>query len=123
MSAPAAGYVVLPVPEIEGALRFWRDGIGLTLHETFPGQAWLRHGDFEILLDATGEGKGKTEVGLCLELSDLDVALNRLRELGFAPIRGPGDFGGPLGLEVAVRDPAGHTAVLYTGRDDAKPSP
>lgn len=116
----AGSYVVLPVKELEGALRFWRDGIGLPLAETYAEQAALRHEGLEILLDATGEvGAAEVEIGLRLGAPELDVAVNRLRELGFAPFRGPKDFGGPLGVEAGFRDPCGHTAVLYAGRDDA----
>lgn len=91
-------HVAIVVPDIEGALSFWRDGLGLELHhvEDVPSQksqvAFLPLGDSEIELvrpttDDSGVAKFLADKGagmhhLCFEVDDIDGMLVSLKEKG-----------------------------------------
>lgn len=91
-------HVAIVVPEIEGALSFWRDGLGLDLHhvEDVPSQksqvAFLPVGESEVELvkptsDDSGVAKFLTDRGpgmhhLCFEVDDIDGMLVDLKAKG-----------------------------------------
>lgn len=91
-------HVAIVVPEIEGALSFWRDALGLDLHhiEDVPSQksqvAFLPVGGSEVELvkpttDDSGVAKFLAERGsgmhhLCFEVDDIDEMLSRLKARG-----------------------------------------
>jgi methylmalonyl-CoA/ethylmalonyl-CoA epimerase len=91
-------HVAIVVPDIDGALSFWRDGLGLELHhvEDVPSQksqvAFLPLGDSEIELvkpttDDSGVSKFLNERGagmhhLCFEVDDIDGMLADLKAKG-----------------------------------------
>lgn len=91
-------HVAVVVPDIEGALGFWRDALGLPLDhiEDVPSQksevAFLPLGDSEIELikpttGDSGVAKFLTDRGagmhhLCFEVDDLDGMLERLKGKG-----------------------------------------
>lgn len=91
-------HVAIVVPDIEGALSFWRDDLGLELHhvEDVPSQksqvAFLPLGDSEIELvrpttDDSGVAKFLADKGagmhhLCFEVDDIDGMLVSLKEKG-----------------------------------------
>lgn len=87
-------HIAVVVPEIDSALGFWRDALGLTLERTERNDtegveiAFLPTGESEIeLIAPTAEDSGvarylaKTGGGLhhlCLEVEDIDAALAQL---------------------------------------------
>jgi methylmalonyl-CoA/ethylmalonyl-CoA epimerase len=91
-------HVAIAVPDIEEALTFWRDALGLELHhvEDVPSQkaivAFLPVGDSELELvkptaDDTGVAKFLAEKGagmhhLCLEVDDIEGMLESLKKKG-----------------------------------------
>jgi methylmalonyl-CoA/ethylmalonyl-CoA epimerase len=91
-------HVAIAVPDIEEALTFWRDALGLELHhvEEVPSQkaivAFLPVGDSELELvkptaDDTGVAKFLAEKGagmhhLCLEVDDIEGMLESLKKKG-----------------------------------------
>jgi methylmalonyl-CoA/ethylmalonyl-CoA epimerase len=91
-------HVAIVVPDIDGALDFWRDALGLDLHhvEDVPSQkamvAFLPTGESEVELvqptaEDTGAAKFLKERGagmhhLCFEVDDLDGMMANLREKG-----------------------------------------
>jgi methylmalonyl-CoA/ethylmalonyl-CoA epimerase len=91
-------HVAIVVPEIEGALNFWRDGLGLELHhvEDVPSQrsqvAFLPVNGSEVELvkpttDDSGVAKFLAERGagmhhLCFEVDDIDGMLADLKAKG-----------------------------------------
>lgn len=91
-------HVAIVVPEIEGALSFWRDGLGLELHhiEDVPSQksqvAFLPLGESEVELvrpttDDSGVAKFLADRGagmhhLCFEVDDIDGMLDDLKGKG-----------------------------------------
>jgi methylmalonyl-CoA/ethylmalonyl-CoA epimerase len=91
-------HLAIVVPRLDDALRFWRDALGLELRATEenPGEnvniGFLAIGDSQIeLLEPTvpesGIGKYLEKRGpgmhhICLEVADLEAAMQRLREHG-----------------------------------------
>lgn len=103
--------------DITPSRRLWCEGLGLPVAGKWPSQLSVRGGTRDVPLDATGEFKGgPPEIGLPLSRSELEGTLSRLESVGVKPLRGPKDFNGPLGYEVAVRDPDGVIVVLFAGR-------
>lgn len=92
-------HIGIAVPEIEGALNFWRDGLGLALDhvEDVPSQkskvAFLPTGESELeLLNPTSpdstvakflQDRGPGMHHLCLEVDDIDGMLADLKAKGF----------------------------------------
>ncbi|MEJ5313733.1 MAG: methylmalonyl-CoA epimerase [Anaerolinea sp.] len=104
-------HVAIVVGDIEQALTFWRDALGLELHhvEDVPSQkavvAFMPVGDSEVELvkpttDDSGVAKFLAERGggmhhLCFEVDDLEAKLAELKEKGVrlineTPIELPG---------------------------------
>src|SRR5512133_2938455 len=91
-------HVALVVPEIEGALSFWRDALGLDLHhiEDVPSQksqvAFLPVGgsEVELVKPTTGDSgvakfladRGAGMHHLCFEVDDIDEMLVNLKAKG-----------------------------------------
>jgi len=91
-------HVAVVVEDLEGALAFWRDALGLPLTKTEanPGEsvdiAFLPVGDSEIELlyptdPESGIGKYLAKKGpgmhhLCVEVDDIEAAIRRLVEHG-----------------------------------------
>lgn len=91
-------HIAIVVPEVEGALGFWRDGLGIDLEhiEEVPAQkatvAFLPVGESEVELvkpttEDSGVAKFLAEKGpglhhLCFEVDDLDGMLADLKRKG-----------------------------------------
>ena len=92
-------HLAIVVDDMEAALRFWRESLGLSQTgaiESVPDEAvdtaFLTLGDAQIELikpttDESGVAKYLAKRGpgmhhLCLEISDLDAKLNELRSAG-----------------------------------------
>lgn len=91
-------HVAIVVPDVDGALSFWRDGLGLELHhvEDVPSQksqvAFIPVGDSEVELvkpttDDSGVAKFLADRGpgmhhLCFEVDDIDGMLADLKAKG-----------------------------------------
>lgn len=92
-------HVAIAVADVDDALKFWRDGLGLELHgvEDVPEQkatvAFLPVGEGEVELvkptsPDTGVAKFLNERGggmhhLCVEVDDIDAMLADLKAKGF----------------------------------------
>mgnify|MGYP001211798291 FL=1 len=91
-------HVAIAVPEVEPALSFWRDALGLTVDhiEDVPSQkatvVFIPVGESEIELvrptsEDTGVAKFLAERGggmhhLCFEVDDIEAMLTQLKEKG-----------------------------------------
>ncbi len=91
-------HIALVVPEIEQALEFWRDTLGLPLQETadFPEQASriaflpLEKGEVELVEPSTPDSgiarflqkRGPGIHHICFEVDDLDGMIVLLKERG-----------------------------------------
>jgi len=104
-------HIAIAVPDIEAALNFWRDALGLQVQhiEEVPSQqavvAFIPVGDSEVELvkptrDDTGVARFIAERGggmhhLCFEVDDIESMLNNLKARGIrlineSPIELPG---------------------------------
>jgi methylmalonyl-CoA/ethylmalonyl-CoA epimerase len=117
----------LAVHDMDEALRFWRDALGLTLEGTETVQSekvrtgFLPAGETRIeLLDATGDDSpvarrlAKAGPGvhhIALDVDDLEASLDRLREHGVR-ILGDGIRSGAGGSKVAFLHPGSCGGVL-----------
>jgi len=98
MTIKKINHVAIVVPDIDAALAFWRDALGMALShvEHVPGQetrvAFLPTGDSEVeLVQPTTETSGmarymeKRGPGMhhvCLEVDDIEAMLARLKAQG-----------------------------------------
>ena len=103
-----------PVDDLDAALRFYRDGLGLSVKfrdgERF---AALDAGGFTLALAAAGERVVDTPA-LAWRVDDIDAALARLVAAG-ARIVSPSEKG-PHEWRAVLRDVAGHPLVLTAKR-------
>ncbi len=92
-------HVAIVVPDIEGSLSFWRDGLGLELDhiEDVPSQKSqvaflpLNGGEVELVRPTTGDlgvakflaDRGSGMHHLCFEVDDIDEMLVELKAKGF----------------------------------------
>ena len=92
-------HVAIVVPDIEGSLSFWRDGLGLELDhiEDVPSQKSqvaflpLNGGEVELVRPTTGDSgvakfladRGSGMHHLCFEVDDIDEMLVELKAKGF----------------------------------------
>jgi len=120
-------HVAVVVEDIESALAFWRDALGMRLErvQELPEQeavvAFLPAGDADIeLVRPTNEDSGiarflrKRGAGihhLCLEVEDLDAALQRLKAIGVRLIN-PQPVIGSSGERIAFIHPESAHGVL-----------
>lgn len=119
-------HVAIVVPEIEGAVSFWRDALGLDLHhvEEVPSQksqvAFLPVGESEVeLVRPTSEDSGVAKFladrgagmhHLCLEVDDIEGMLAALKAKG---VRLIGETAQQLdGRKVAFIHPKSANGVL-----------
>lgn len=91
-------HIAIVVEDLEAALHFWRDALGLPLHKTEenPGEevsiAFLPIGESEIELlqpinPESGIGKYLAKKGqgmhhVCVEVSDIEATINQLKAHG-----------------------------------------
>ncbi|MEW6567182.1 MAG: methylmalonyl-CoA epimerase [Chloroflexota bacterium] len=120
-------HVALVVDDLERALSFWRDALGLPLGaiEDIPEQqskvAFLRAGasDIELVKPITDDSgiarylakRGPGMHHVCLEVSDLDQLLARLRQRGIRLIT-PAPVTGSDGKRMAFIHPESAQGVL-----------
>src|SRR5262245_55307447 len=113
--APRIGNVLHPVGDVEGAVAFYRDALGLGLR--------FADGDRYAALDAGGTTLalvGATEdltggiAAASFRVDDVDAALGAFTAAGGTVLR-PVEQG-PHEVRAVVRDPWGNVLVLYTPR-------
>ena len=91
-------HIAIVVPEVDAALKFWRDALGLPLEHVEHNEneqvniAFLPVGDSEIELiapftETSGVAKYLASKGaglhhLCIEVADIEVALRQLADSG-----------------------------------------
>lgn len=99
MAPIRVNHIAVVVSDVQQALKFWQDGLGLTLQRTEQNDheavniAFLPVGDSEIeLIAPTTEESGvakylaKTGGGLhhiCVEVEDIETSLKHLKERGY----------------------------------------
>ena len=111
MKVRKAGMVIHPVDDLDAALRFYQDAMGLELR--------FRDGDRFAALDAggmtialaAGEERGAEGVAVSYKVDDVDAAVAALQTAGARVLRSPED--GPHERRAVLRDPSGHALMLY----------
>jgi len=97
--------VQIPVPDLDAALRFYQDGLGLELKWRHATQAGLRLGDTELVLQ-TERPDPETD----FLVDSAEEAVRRVEELGGTVLSAPEDI--PVGRVTVVADPFGNPLVL-----------
>jgi catechol 2,3-dioxygenase-like lactoylglutathione lyase family enzyme len=113
------------VHDVDAAIPFYCTQLGFTLQmHPAPAFAMLTHGDLRLMLSAPGGGPGGgaampdgtvPEPGgwnrFCLEVSDLDALVERLRSAG---VRFRSDIvTGVGGRQILAQDPSGNPVELF----------
>ena len=97
--------------DLQQSKSFWIDVIGLDLVSEHPGQAIVGDGVTELILD--GEISAPIELILGLDEEEFESLVAKLRDNGAEILRDVKDWGGPLGLEITVLDPAGNRVCIH----------
>jgi catechol 2,3-dioxygenase-like lactoylglutathione lyase family enzyme len=118
METPRIGNVLYAVDDLDAAVRFYRDGLGLPLKfqdgERFAG---LDGGGVTLALVGAAENVTEGAPAAAIEVADVARAVERAVAAGASLLRGPEE--GPHEIRAVVRDPAGNILVLYTTRQRA----
>jgi len=105
-------HVSIMTPDVDAALAFYTDVLGLTVRSDRPdfgiGGAWLDAGGQQVHLV---EGATPTDAGqhFALLVDDLDGVVEELRAQGYE-VNEP--FASGVGRQTTVRDPAGNVVEL-----------
>lgn len=78
MAGPRGLIIIQYVRDMERAIAFYRDGVGLEVAQQTPGWSMLKCGDAHLALHILGAKDTETAVpfaGLNLEIDDLDAAI------------------------------------------------
>lgn len=102
---------LLMVVDMDRAVAFYRDALGLTERLITPGWSELACGDAIVALHAGGDGEQRV-TGLSLQYADLDAAYGVALDAGASAVRPPEDRPGePIRL-TEVADPEGNVIML-----------
>jgi predicted enzyme related to lactoylglutathione lyase len=81
--------VMLGAEDMDRAVAFWRDGVGLPVRSTSPWWSELVAAGTVVALHAGGPGSSNAQLGL--RVDDVDAACTRILAAGGALVRGPDD--------------------------------
>jgi catechol 2,3-dioxygenase-like lactoylglutathione lyase family enzyme len=102
---------LMQTPDLEGALKFYRDTLGLEQVSTQPGETELKAGQFRFFLDK-GEPMGPV---MEYVVPDLDAAKEILLTAGCTVVRWDG-----LGKSCYLRDPFGMVFNVFQETENFK---
>ncbi|MGK5553088.1 VOC family protein [Actinomadura kijaniata] len=109
------GNVLYPVTDVEQAVRFYRDGLGLNVKFQDGGRfAALDGGGVTFALAGPEEDVTGGAPAASFRVEDVAAAVARLTDAGATLVRGPEE--GPHEVRAVLRDPAGNPFVLYARR-------
>jgi len=101
-------YLMLMVSDMDRAIAFYHEGVGLDLRFRSPEWSELAWGDAVVALHGGAQDIDLHETGLGFEVRDLEGALGELVEAGGRIVRPPEDREGePIRL-AEVADPDGN---------------
>ena len=120
------GQVAIPVTDLERAITFYRDVLGLRLlFRAPPGLAFLQCGGARLMLSQPQPGEGEAGVGVIYyRVPDLDAAYGALRERGTRFVDRPHRVARLEDHElwmVFLRDPDEHLLALMAERPLTRP--
>jgi lactoylglutathione lyase len=112
-------FPILTTPDLDRALRFYRDLLGAAVTYSFPGPDGapayvgleLGASHFGVGRDPEGAAGERRAISLWVYAADCDAAVDRLRAAGVVVLAAPA--GQPWGERVArVLDPDGNTVIV-----------
>ncbi|MBL8513276.1 MAG: VOC family protein [Betaproteobacteria bacterium] len=123
-----AGGILINVPRMDEALRFYVDGLGYAVAERqlVPARVVLRGKDGKSLIlhvspDVRPFANDESRPSLTLQVNDLGESMDKMRALGFLDARqAPREEG--VGFAITIHDPAGtpislmHQTIVKTPR-------
>ena len=98
---------VLMVKDMERAIAFYRDVIGLDLKVNHGGWAELGYDDAVVALHAGGDGEYRS-TGLTFRVPDIETACAEVKAGGGSVVQPPVEPPGVGIIRVAVADPKGN---------------
>ena len=129
MRATAADFAFYNVDDIERAVSFYRDTLGLVLEAADEKAGWAEFAAPPTTLVLWHDRAGETQVpetgddggggsggGVALAVDDVESAVAELREAGTAVEMDPVDTG--VCDMAVIDDPAGNTILLHRRHDD-----
>jgi len=81
---------ILMAQDMERAVGFWRDGVGLDVRMTSPWWSELTWGDATVALHGGGDGKPR-KTGLGMQVEDIEAACREVEAAGGRVLSGPVD--------------------------------
>ncbi|MDL4771550.1 MULTISPECIES: VOC family protein [Thermomonosporaceae] len=109
------GNVLYPAKDVEQAVRFYRDALGLPLKFQDGGRfAALDGGGTTFAIAGPEEDVTGGEPAISFKVDDVAAMTATLTAAGARLIRGPEE--GPHEIRAVLRDPAGNPFVLYASR-------
>ncbi len=111
MNVRAVDFVQIQVRDMDRALGFYRDALGMPVGEAW-GNEWveLAAGDTTIALAAEVEG-----VGVALSVDSVSDAIEELKAKGIEVVAGPHD--NQWCASAAIKDPDGNLVLLHQRHD------
>ncbi|RFU42249.1 VOC family protein [Actinomadura logoneensis] len=112
---PHLGNVLYPAQDVERAVAFYRDELGLTLKFQDGGRfAAFEGGGTTFAIAGSEEDVTGGTPAASFKVEDVAATAERLAAAGAALVRGPEE--GPHEVRAVLRDPAGNLFVLYGSR-------
>ena len=109
------GNVLYPVSDVDRAVAFYRDGLGLAVKFTDGGRfAALDAGGTTFALAGPAEDVTGGDPAASFKVPDVAAAVERLTAAGARLVAGPDD--GPHETRAVLRDPDGNPLVVYAPR-------
>ncbi|WP_018655197.1 VOC family protein [Actinomadura flavalba] len=108
------GTVLYPAQDLEVALAFYRDALGLPVKFQDGGRYAALDGGGVTLGLAAREEDVVGAPAAAFKVEDVAATVDRLTAAGAELVRGPDE--GPHEVRAVLRDPAGHPFVIYAAR-------
>jgi predicted enzyme related to lactoylglutathione lyase len=115
----AVDFILLPVSDLDRAVQFYRDTLGLPLAMHHPEYQWAEFSGGNVTLGLHGGAASEAGAGrgpqVALAVDDVRLACARLHAHGVTVIEGPTDFGVCVCARLA--DPDGNIVLLHRRAD------
>ncbi|WP_067482190.1 VOC family protein [Actinomadura hibisca] len=109
------GNVLYGAEDVDAAVRFYRDGLGLAVKFQDGGRfAALDGGGVTFAIAGPEEDVTGGEPAVSFKVEDVAATAERLTAAGAVLVRGPEE--GPHEIRAVLRDPAGNPIVIYAAR-------
>ena len=89
LSLERIGQISLPVQELDRAIDFYREVLGIPLLFVAPGMAFFQCGDLRLLLGSPGEDPAHRSSILYFRVEDIHAAADTLRGRGVSFVEEP----------------------------------